>query len=193
MGQLFKEVGQYITSGSDEIWVEIGSDRYEGSSVFLADLAQEHSAVLHSVDVSTLASTRIRHPNIVWHINDGERWCQNILPGLNKQVGLVYFDNFDYTWNINEWNDRVRDQKKEYIELYKIELTNQNCQVTHFKQMLAIEPYLTDDATIICDDTYTLNDCWVGKCGGIVLYLLSKGWEISVAKDFGVILKRCKK
>ncbi len=193
MGQLFKEIPEFVEFDPEQIWVEIGSDRWEGSSVFLADLAMSHDIRFHSIDISNLAYNRIQHPNITWHISDGEKWCREVLPATGKKVGLVYLDNFDYTWDINAWDNRIRDQKKEYLENYNIEMTNQNCQITHLKQLLALEPYLDDGAVVMCDDTYTLNDCWVGKCGGVVLYLLCKGWDILAAKDFGVILKKCKK
>lgn len=193
MGQLFREVGEFVESASNEIWVEIGSDRWEGSSIFLAHLAQPHGIPLHSIDIDSLASQRIQHPNIHWHVMDGETWCHEVLPALDKKIGLVYFDNFDYTWDINAWNDSIRDQRRSYKEKYNIEMNNRNCQLAHLRQLLAVEPYLSESATVLCDDTYTLNDCWVGKGGGIVLYLLSRGWTIVREKDFGVILKRCKK
>jgi hypothetical protein len=48
---------------------------------------------------------------------------------------------------------------------------------------------------VICDDTYQLNDCWVGKGGGVVLYLLANEFKIiekhhKVGDEHGVILTR---
>ena len=191
MGKLYQQVEQFITPSPQEIWIEIGSDRWEGSSLFFGNLAQKHAVDFYSIDLKDSSSRRVHHPNIRWQISEGLQWCQTVLPTLDKKVGLVYLDNFDYAWNVNQWNDHIRDQRKEYLEKFGVEMTNQNCQLAHIQQMLAIEPFLTHDATVICDDTYTLNDCWVGKGGGVVLYLLAKGWQIKVAQDFGVILKPC--
>lgn len=194
MGQIFRHASTYINDTDDSIWVEIGSDRWEGSTEFLANLAQKTNSFLHSVDIDASASTRIKHPNLVCHVMDGEKWCQTVLPSINKPVGLIYLDNFDYDWDINDCcNDMIKEQKVEYLEKYQIEMTNQNCQVAHLRQLLALEPYLSDDAVVICDDTYTNNDCWVGKSGGVVLYLLSKDWKIVKAEDNGVILQPCKR
>ncbi len=175
------------------VWLEIGSDRWEGSTLFFAQEAAQRNIPFHTIDLVSDARRRVHHPNIQWHQADGETWCRDVLPGLGHRVGLVYLDNFDYNWDINQWNDRIRDQKKEYIEKFGVEMTNQNCQLAHMRQFLLIEPYLSDRAVVVCDDTYTMNDCWVGKCGGVVLYLLSKGWQLMLSKDFGVILQRCKK
>lgn len=191
MGKLYQQSCQFVEHEPDTIWVEIGSDRWEGSTLFFAQEAAQRNIRFHTVDIVTDARRRIQHENITWHQSDGETWCREVLPTLGQKVGLVYLDNFDYNWDINQWSDMIRDQKKEYIERFGIEMTNQNCQLAHMRQLLLIEPYLSKQAIVVCDDTYTLNDCWVGKCGGIVLYLMSKGWQLSLAKDFGVILKRC--
>ena len=191
MGTLYRQAGSLITPQPGEIWIEIGSDRWEGSSVYFGELAREKDVKFYSIDHDESASQRIRHSHVQWQISDGLAWCRRVLPTLNCQVGLVYLDNFDYAWDINHWDTRLRDQRKEYQERFGLEMNNQNCQVAHLQQFLAIEPYLTDCAIVICDDTYTLNDCWVGKGGGVVLYLLAKGWNLVKAEDFGVILQPC--
>ena len=193
MGQLYQQAQRFVQPAPNTIWVEIGSDRWEGSTAFLAQLALENHAVFHSIDLSKDARRRVHHGNIQWHQADGEHWCHTVLPDLATNISLVYLDNFDYIWDINAWDDRIRDQKKDYLERYGIEMTNQNCQIAHLRQLLAMESYLADDAIVICDDTYTINDCWAGKGGGVVLYLLSQGWNTLMAQDFGVILQKCKK
>ena len=54
---------------------------------------------------------------------------------------------------------------------------------------------MSDDGIIVCDDTYLYNDCWIGKCGAVVVYLLANGYKtIEIdnvqGQSFGVMLKR---
>jgi hypothetical protein len=58
--------------------------------------------------------------------------------------------------------------------------------------MLNLYPYLTDDGIIVVDDTYQINQCWVGKCGPVVVFLLANNYEILEANDHGVILTKIK-
>jgi hypothetical protein len=70
-------------------------------------------------------------------------------------------------------------------------MSNQNCQVEHMKQMLALYPFMDQHSIIVCDDTYTYNDCWIGKSGPVVIFLLANGYTIQkTSTDCGVILKR---
>jgi hypothetical protein len=50
---------------------------------------------------------------------------------------------------------------------------------------------LTPTAVVAFDDTYCWNDCWVGKCGPAVVYMLASGWRVvEQTLDCGVILKK---
>jgi hypothetical protein len=71
------------------------------------------------------------------------------------------------------------------------EMNNNNCQIEHMSQLLYLYPHLTSDATVVFDDTYRINECWVGKCGPGVIYLQAQGWKIlEHTTDAGVILRR---
>lgn len=195
MGQVFRDIEPYLGDMSKSIFLEIGSDRYEGSTEYIDNLARKYSTEFHSVDVIPHAKRRLPHLATHWHIKNGSDWCKDDLPLLDKTVGFVYLDNFDYDWSvIGGHDDEFRKQQSFYSEKLGIKMTNQNCQVEHMKQMVYIFPFLSDDAVVAFDDTYTLNDCWVGKCGPVVVWLLAKGFDIvqniKSPKDVGVILKR---
>ena len=197
MGAIFREAEHYIENLGTNIILEIGSDRYEGSTEYFANLAQQHGAEFHSVDIVADAQRRLRHLQVHWHTQSGSEWCQRVLPQLDVQVGCVYLDNFDYNWNVKQpAQDWLKKQQLFYAQTVGIEMTNQNSQVEHLQQILAIYPYLSDSAVVICDDTYTYNDCWIGKSGAVVIYLLANGFEVVTnirePKDLGVILKRTK-
>ena len=112
---------------------------------------------------------------------------------FDKKISCLYLDNFDYIWDINlTLNDTDIKQRHFYKEELGITMANQTCQVEHMKQMIALFPYLTDDAVVVFDDTHTLNDCWVGKCGANVIWLLAQGFEIVRQEffEYGVIMKK---
>lgn len=197
VGAIFREAEHYVENLSGSIILEIGSDRYEGSTEYFANLAGQHGVEFHSVDIVDDAQRRLKHLPVHWHTQSGSLWCQRVLPQLDTQVGCVYLDNFDYNWDVNyPPQDWLQKQQSFYVQKVGVEMTNQNSQVEHLKQILAIYPYLSDSAVVICDDTYTYNDCWIGKSGAVVIYLLANGFEfvknIREPKDVGVILKRTK-
>lgn len=200
MGQVFKLAEQYIsTVDQDSVFVEIGSDRYEGSTVELAQLAIKYNTVLHTVDMLTEGQDRITQegviPGIIWHQGIGSEWAKNIFPTIGKKISCLYLDNFDYDWNVRDKNNPdIQAQKAQYLEL-GLEMNNQNCQVEHLKQTISLLPYMSEHSLVVCDDTYICNDCWIGKSGPAVVYLLAHGYRVIdlppiPQASYGVILVR---
>lgn len=193
MGAIFHNARSHIdTIEPGSVFVEIGSDRYEGSTEELDRLAGLHGTKLVTVDIMPDASQRLgnRLTNTEFVVASGNTWAA----GYNgPPIACLYLDNFDYIWEINNIDQRIRTQ----INFYKgqgLALTNQNCQIEHMTQMLCLYPHLTRTATVIFDDTYLSNDCWVGKCGPAVVYLLAQGWNIvERTTDCGIILQRLDK
>ena len=193
MGQVFKHAVNFTKNIQPfSVFVEIGSDRWEGSTEFLANLAAERNTVLHSVDINSSASDRINNPSIKWHVGSGSTWCQQYSANIGKRIGLLYLDNFDYDWDINQVNKMIQDQKIEYLNNYGVTMNNQTCQIEHMKQFIALTPWLASQCIVMFDDTYRYNDCWIGKCGPAVVYLLALGFEIvrDEEREFGIIMIR---
>jgi hypothetical protein len=200
MGTTFKSAEKYLPEVSiDDVFVEIGSDRYEGSTEYFADLAVRNNTILHTVDLSNEPQSRITRdreiPGIVWHQAEGVEWCRNTWPTLQKKIVCLYLDNFDYDWEVTKPSPNIIKQKQQYQELFDIEMNNMNCQLTHLQQMMALLPYMSQKSLIICDDTYLSNDCWIGKCGAVVVYLVAHGYQIVDTEkvggySYGVILAR---
>jgi hypothetical protein len=193
MGQVFKHAVNFTKNIQPfSVFVEIGSDRWEGSTEFLANLAAERNTILHSVDINSSASDRINNPSIKWHVGSGSSWCQQYSANIGKRIGLLYLDNFDYDWDINQVNKMIQDQKIEYLNNYGVTMNNQTCQIEHMKQIIALTPWLASQCIVMFDDTYRYNDCWIGKCGPAVVYLLALGFEIvrDEEREFGVIMIR---
>jgi hypothetical protein len=69
-------------------------------------------------------------------------------------------------------------------------MSNQACQTEHMAQILALRGCLNRHSTIVMDDTYCINDCWIGKCGPVVVYLKAQGWQVvHQTLDCGVIMQ----
>jgi len=200
MGMTFKRAEQWLPPvDSDNVFVEIGSDRYEGSTGYFAELAVKNNTVLHTVDLSEEPQHRVTRSGpvsgIVWHQADGVEWSQTHFPALNKRIVCLYLDNFDYDWDVNRPTPNIEKQKQEYLDKFGIVMNNLNCQVAHLKQMIALLPHMNQKSIVVCDDTYSVNDCWIGKCGAVVTLLVTNGYEIVDAdlnngSSFGVILAR---
>ncbi len=197
MGDIFRQAEKFIddTPGA---FVEIGSDRWEGSTTLLSELAGKYNRQFHSVDIDDAAQRRLGNtaPNTQFHVMVGSQWCQEVWPAIGEKIRLLYLDNFDYDWNVRDLdNPMINEQKLDYLERFGLEMNNQNCQVEHMKQIIALYPYLADRCTVICDDSYLSNECWIGKCGGVILFLLAQGFHIAQTENvqgnsYGAILCR---
>jgi len=108
MSQFYQNVINYLPDKSHGVFIEIGSDRLEGSTKFLAEAARRRGTVLHTVDIQSEPQSRIQHQAIVWHTELGSSWCKNTWPSIASQIELLYLDNYDFQYNYSEdhfiWN-----------------------------------------------------------------------------------------
>lgn len=192
MGLIFQRLKSHITDvPPDSIFVEIGSDRYEGSTEELNRLAGMYQTRLITVDILPEASKRLSRQltNTEFVVAAGAQWTRDY---SGPPIACLYLDNFDYMWSVDEQytNEHIRRQLEDY-RLLGLQMTNQNCQQEHMSQMIGLYPHLTQDAVVMFDDTYLLNDCWIGKCGPAVVYLQAQGWTVvEQTTDCGVIMKK---
>lgn len=194
MGRVYQHIGTYIHSTANGVFVEIGSDRGEGSTAWLDALAAEHSKKLITVDISGKARGHLESKltNTEFVVQSGSDWADDFAHN-STDIDVLYLDNFDYIWDINEVRPAIQIQMADYASR-GTPMTNQACQIEHLKQLMLLYPCLTSTAVVAFDDTYCYNDCWIGKCGPAVVYLLACGWEVvHQTLDCGVILTRKKK
>jgi hypothetical protein len=191
--KIFEHVKNVVPDCVTGVFVEIGSDRHEGSTEFFAELAQQRSTKLISVDISSEAKNRLSGdlPQVEFVINSGSDWAKQFAQ-TSTPVSLLYLDNFDYMYEA--CNIANQPRLKEQINFYAsqgIVMNNQNCQVEHLSQLLHLQNLFTDDVVVVFDDTYRLNDCWVGKCGACVTYLLTQNYKIlHTTTDCGIIMSK---
>jgi len=210
MDHIYKYINNYLHKPVQQnaVFVEIGSEREDGSTSHIADLARKYSVNFHSVDVEV--EKKSKHENVIWHTEKGSVWTSQYGNTISKPISMLFLDNVDYNYNmmldssIEERKSFWMRQKTEnaaffnddhtvpaeelkrfranrvnlYASRYNINLSNEYSQVEHLTQCMNLFPYLSDNAIVVMDDTYKTNDCWIGKCGGVVLFLLSKGYNI---------------
>lgn len=191
MGRVYQHIGSYLDANTPGVFVEIGSERGEGSTQWLDALAADHNTKLITVDIIAKAKSQWEEklPNTEFVVQSGSDWAKDFAHNWTD-IAVLYLDNFDYIWDINEVRPAIKLQMHEYAER-GISMTNQACQVEHLKQLMSLRSCLAPGAVVAFDDTYCYNDCWIGKCGPAVVYLLAHGWQVvHQTLDCGVILKK---
>jgi len=191
LGKLYQSVGKHLQGlFPNEVIVEIGSDRWEGSSAYFADLAKTHSMKFLSVDIDDDAQKRLSgtlDPTCIEFIQaDGTIWSANY---RGPNIKVLYLDNFDWDWDTNQYSDMIEQQRRWYADR-NVVMNNLNSQIAHITQMTNLLPHMSDQCVICVDDTYEHNGVFIGKGGAVVPYLLGQGFTLVEARDYGVILSR---
>lgn len=136
------------------------------------------------------ANDLYKQPHIKFYQAIGSDWARDYHKNIRKPISLLYLDNFDYIWDVDNVAPEFKKQMTEYQEQWNIDMNNQQCQVEHLTQMIHLEPFLAQQAIIGLDDTYLYNDCWIGKSGPVVVYLLALGYKIELINKTTVFLKK---
>lgn len=185
MGKTFEFARKYLPKiDPNSVFVEIGSDRGEGSTAFLTQLAKENQTVLHTVDISNVTQSNVARnfkdigDSIICHVQSGSQWAKEYGTTVGKPISLLYLDNFDWIWETLDIPYWIHNQINEYKNKFGIDMNNENCQQEHFDQMMYLYPWLTDNCLILLDDTYIKNQVWTGKCGPVVVWLKHQGFKI---------------
>jgi hypothetical protein len=194
MGKIYQSIASYMPENPKGVFVEIGSERGEGSTISLNNLAAQYNTKLISVDINSDAKQTYANQlaNTEFIVASGGKWAREFSTSWTD-IALLYLDNFDYIWDIDNVSPAIRIQMSEYAG-QGIAMNNQNCQAEHMQQIIALRTCLSPDAVVVFDDTYCYNDCWIGKCGPAVVYLQAHGWSVvHQTIDCGVIMKRLDK
>ena len=186
MGRIYQSVRSHLPETCTGVFVEIGSDRGEGSTGFLYNVAVQKHTKLISVDIDPRARLRNDPVGPEYVTADAGTWTLK----FDQPISLLYLDNFDYIWDIASVAPAQQAQMAQYAARGQT-MTNQNCQIAHMQQLLNLYDLLLPDCVVVMDDTYCVNDCWIGKCGPGVVFLRAQGWHIvDQSLDCGVILSR---
>lgn len=195
MGLIYQKIESYLDKISpDQGIVEIGSDRWEGSTRYLAELADRYSSMLYTVDINPEATNRLQRiiptdlsKSYLAICACGEDWAAHWAEH-GRTIKVLYLDNFDWNWDVEQVNNII-SQQQEWYQTQGLEFSNLACQIAHMKQFLLLEPFMASNAIVCIDDTYLINGTYTGKGAAIVVYLLSKNWQVCCQEDNGIILK----
>lgn len=152
--------------------IEVGSERGEGSTAWLADYSKRHGLRFYTADIDPEAHGRARE------ITAGARLTTGV--ELLKRVGSVsvaYLDGYDWIppWaTVEEW---VNLQRSRYRQL-GIDHSNEACEAVHLEEAELVARKATDRCVVICDDTFRDDGRWRGKGALAVPYLQAEGFEI---------------
>ena len=183
--ELFENIGAVESS---TVWLEIGSERGEGSTLALAGQAQRWGTVLHSVDISDSCYRNVRHPALICHVSRGSDWAKNYGINIDRSISLLHLDNFDCIWDVYNIQKYIRDQIKSYADNFGEIMNNRRCQIEHLLQVLHLQSWLSPDCMVVMDDTYLYNGSWTGKCGAAAVYLEIQGFELVHTDNGGTIM-----
>jgi len=182
---ILEEKFKDLTFTNEDIVLEIGSERGDGSSVFLHNWALERGLKFISIDVTSAASSY--NPALIDYrvVDSGSNWCRNVLPTLNKKIKVLYLDNFDIIWPCSYVNGKPDIPTQQLIQEYAaqgVTLNNDNCKLEHKLQTQYCLPYMQEQSIFIYDDTfknfYNRPDInWEGKGGTAVPLLIKAGYS----------------
>ena len=113
MGSCYKQVHNYISTGFNGIVLEIGSDRYEGSSAYFAEIAEQLGTQFITLDLDENMPRRLAQC-IPAHLKpitefihcDGTEWTKT----CKHQISVLYLDNFDWDWEVGALYPPLRGQ-----------------------------------------------------------------------------------
>lgn len=154
--------------------LEIGSERGEGSTGYLANLALERKERFITVDPDPEVYQRVSKVVHAYQMT-GEQFMKGVFPDFGENVAFAYLDNFDWIWKGFEEESFIIKQVKDYKKR-GVELNNTNSQKAHLRQSELINDFTFEGALILFDDTWPTGDGYDGKGGTAVPYLLENGW-----------------
>ena len=191
MGMDFNLIKQYTAEISiTNDLLEIGSDRGDGSTAVLSDIAFANQKILHSVDLSAEVirenSEKYHGKPINFYNIKGEDFLDKY---TDLKFSIVLLDNFDWNWWGENPPSLVKDQRDAYKSEFQLDMTNTNSQIAHLMQAIKLTNMLAKQCVIVCDDTFlTSNQTYDGKSGAAIPYLLTLGF--TPRTNGGVILVR---
>lgn len=205
MGRPYLVLDQHLKNlevdPDQDIVLEIGSERGDGSTEFLYQWAKTKGLDFYSVDVVKYSGGIFDTADIKFEIHEsGSAWCRDRLPELDKSVKVLYLDNFDYIPAGWETLEKIQNQIKQYAARGVVQ-NNENCMEEHRMQAQYCMPYMSNESVIIVDDTQfdqeafdagkSVEHTWHGKGARVISLLMNNFYTIEPV-DEGVCAYRHK-
>ena len=173
--------------------LEIGSDRGDGSTAVLSDIASTNQQILHSVDMSAEVihenSRKYQSKSVNFYNIKGEDFLDK---HTNLKFSIVLLDNFDWNWWIgSDPPNFLKSQQDAYTYKFQLEMTNINSQIAHLIQAIKLTNMLAKQCVIVCDDTFlNRNQTYDGKSGAAVPYLLTLGFTPHIVDNSVILIRK---
>ena len=158
--------------------LEIGSERNEGSTTFLAQFCCKHSIPFYTVDFNRDTFDKVRKiPHCNAYCMKGEDFLAREFPKFNQKIGFAYLDNMDW---ITQYDGRSWQERINLYASYGIQLNNNTSADSHYDQVIEINNFISKRQIILIDDTWELpnNIGWDGKGRYAVPALLEHGYSV---------------
>lgn len=150
----------------DDVVIEIGSERGEGSTEYLKNYCNDNDLDFYSVDINPSIDGVIKA--------DGATW----LKSFQGTIGFAYLDNFDYIFDHIKDEDWVKEQIRDYKSL-GIDMNNDNSENAHLEQAKLVHKNSRIGTEILFDDTWMQADKYYGKGAKALDFLKNNGYEVN--------------
>lgn len=184
-------------------FIEIGSERGTGSTLFLAKLATEKGWNFSTVDVNpeTTAAAQVLLDGVNPAYKAVNEYGEKYLAAFDGQIDLVYLDAFDVP---GPWHSQERlDAYKSRGEVIDWE----SCWKMHYDCCVSFVEKVPVGGAIVFDDVFPTDDNdkkimgmvdskylkWGGKGTTAIPLLIENGFELVHYKPNGAVFKRTSK
>lgn len=174
-------LGQFDDFNPEECVVEIGSERGEGSTTWLAKFCIRRKIHFHTIDVdpgvykgAEKIFTRYKGGFCHAHFGRGEDFLAN---NSELHIRFAYLDSFDCIPSGLEHEPFIEFYRQKYHDLGMV-MTNANSQAVHLIQASLVDMRSASRCAILIDDTWKTDDAWDGKGALAIPYLQTRGFEI---------------
>jgi len=197
MGMQFARIYEFLPNLQlDGDFLEIGTECGENSTFIFASLAKIYNKTLYTVDIDEIKINSIQSKikalpfelPVKFNVSSGENFLDN---NADLKISIAVLDNFDWTWNPESIDQGMLDQIVSYKNRFNIEMNNLNSQVVHLMQAIKLAHMLTNDAIVVCDDTFWIGNhgMYFGKCSSAIPFLISQGFT-PINDNAGVFMVR---
>lgn len=171
-----------------EVILEVGADRDEGSTPWLAQFGASVGVSVVVVDVDQAACDRI---NDLFNVRAICGLAEQVLQDWAQPIRFAWLDGHDWPYEGPEYPPGCWDnQRDEYLARGQ-EYSQAASQASHLRIAELIADRVVLGGVVAFDDTWWLGQDWDGKGGTAVPYLLNRGFEAAtVPVDQLVLLRR---
>jgi len=166
-----------------EVILEVGADRDEGSTPFLAGIGPP----VVVVDVDRGACDRVRGLGGVVALHG---LAEQVLVGFPNPIRFAWLDGHDWPYEGPEYPPGCWDEQERQYRDRGQDYSQAASQVSHLRIAELIAYHVAPGGIVAFDDTWLGTHGWDGKGGTAIPHLLGRGFIPEVHADRCVTLQR---